>query len=163
MSGQWKPGELIADDDGGQFYIVAVSANTRSAWGPGVSAVDADGNGWRVGTIENAHRLIVIDPQDGLAAVKMGQAIGSLIAAPGEDISRIIAAVQAELRKMADPPKPVEPQLVASVVVDSNNHIWSRTAWNTWRCMSDSNVEPETWDRLNIGPDGVRSEGVPQS
>jgi hypothetical protein len=122
MSRELKPGDLLTDEIGSPFFVVEVTANSRAAWREGVHAVDADGNGWRVDSIEGARRLVVIDPEDREQVERLCD-----LFLRGNDGTAIGDAndLQAALREFANP-TPVEPTGLGAVVEDAVGRVWVR-------------------------------------
>lgn len=106
---EFKPGDLIADEGGSQFYVIT-PANPESR----LSALDADGSDWYVHTIEGARRLVVIDPESDEDAERLGELVGKWAdRVPYSDMREDgdlthLDAMQAALREFANPapPKP---------------------------------------------------------
>lgn len=42
--------------------------------------------------------------------------------------------------------RPDEPTASAAVIEDSRGDLWARTSWATWRCLTQTDLEPKTWD-----------------
>lgn len=120
MSRQWKPGDVavLALHDGPKVATRGI----RGWWfGDGARIVEV------LDTAPvDARPLVVIDPETRGAAIEIAQAVGSVVARPGEDIRHIIDAVQAALRSLVVDPKPPEPQGLGAVVEDGNGRRYVR-------------------------------------
>jgi len=154
---QFKPGDLLADEVGSAFFVVEVTGNSRAAWGEGVHAIDADGNGWRVDSVEDARRLVVIDPEDREQLKRLLTAIYN----QPDPLSPTLHGLADALREFANPKPPViEPQGLGAVVEDAEGKRWVRAARiaHGWHRPMGTWAEWADWS----GVDAVRvlSEGV---
>ena len=157
MTREWKPGDLITDDTDGVFFIVEVSANTRAAWTEGASAVDADGNGWRVDSIEGARPLVVIDPEDREQVERLARTYCDA-AYQGRFVLADIEVMQAALCSLVEPPKPPEPTGLGAVVEDADGSWWVRV--NSVHFVSNAHPN-NSQTYAEIAAVRVLSEGVP--
>lgn len=153
MSRDWKAGDVIADEDGSVFFIVEVTANTRAAehTAPGSSAVGADGNGWRVGSIEGARRLVVLDPENAEDMFRLACLMRKAMY-PNADGVNIQASLTHALRELANPtPRIAEPTGVHAVVLDSNDNRWCHVGEGVWRSLTSTGpyVVEKHWHDLS--------------
>jgi len=143
----WEPGTLIADDDGNVFFIVAR---------PGMSAVDADGNGWRVASIEGAHPLVVLDPEL-IRPERRGnlESLASWLRIAGDKADAhdtsctgfnrpvghgdILRRIADQIEAQTKPPKPEEPLGQYAVVRDRNDSLWVRLNQTHWYSEASPN------------------------
>ncbi|HKY58317.1 MAG TPA: hypothetical protein VJL80_09790 [Aeromicrobium sp.] len=56
-------------------------------------------------------------------------------------------------RYTAEPPapRPAEPAEVGALVTDIDGHVWARTAWDAWQCLSQPRAA--TWDDIDVAPE----------
>lgn len=105
-------------------------------------------------------RTAVLDPDDHRGVDRLRDLMLDAIreANPGVwtfDEPMFTDALTAALYRYTEPttvPKPDEPLEVGSVVTDTAGHVWARTSWDMWQCLSEA-VEPATWDQLDVAPE----------
>lgn len=97
MSDDFKPGDLLTDDDGSLFFVVDhVPVDRDHPLYSAPCVVDADGNGWRRGSLDpSARRLVVIDPEDREQVERLHALWCEAIVSKGTS-SRQIDSMQAE-------------------------------------------------------------------
>jgi len=114
----WAPGTLLADDDGSVFFVVAR---------PGVSAVDADGNCWSLGSIEGARPLVVLDPEDRDQMVTLHETLSGTGNFTWHGWPMLLRDVLTRYAKaQSKPAKPPEPRGLGAVVEDAEGRPWVR-------------------------------------
>ena len=127
MKREWKPGDVLTGHINSSFrgrevfFVVEVTANSRAAWGPGLHAINADGNGVAVANILDPCPVAVIDPESDADVARLENALE----AKG---CRVWAGVRAALREFANPtpPKPEEPTGLGAVVEDAEGNRFIR-------------------------------------
>jgi hypothetical protein len=146
---QWKPGDVgVAATD--ERFIV--DSEGRCFW-PGDE--DARTVGISGKPLPNDRPLVVIDPEDR----EQVELLAAGYERDGEPGDAAIDQMQAALRSLIAPPKPVEPTGQYAVVEDTNALEWVRAdlvGVAQWKCLTLD--EWRDWEDIDV--DTIHHEGV---
>lgn len=165
MSREWKPGDVAVikclDLDCEQTFHQAILGRAQDWWlldlGEYMASHDA----------EPVRPLVVIDPEDKQATLRLAECYLSENPGVYAPVTRVADRLQAALREFANPtpPKPVEPTGLGAVVVDDFGTTWTRV----FEASSPEEFTSDRWvsgharsSYADIDAVKVLSEGVTQ-
>lgn len=163
MKRDWRPGDVAVATAMGREFMVVRTADYWTAPGGWPSDISPDQCHYR--------RIVVIDPDDGpvldrlAARIRLeggGTPYSNLTA---KSAARDVAALQAALRSLLEPPKPPEPTGLGAVVEDAKGDRWVRykaAGVKPWRINLPGVGATEDYCHYYADIDVVRvlSEGV---